>query len=416
MSDLLKHAMQFLSTHHVDRCIVTCSGGVDSMVLLDLLRKSGKEILVLHVNYGLRGEASALDEALIQDYCSQHQLPFKSKRINLYSILRSEGGNLQQKARDNRYAYFETHFQEGDGIFLAHHLDDQIETFFMALTRGGGIRALSCMAEQRNHFYRPLLSIEKAALMAYAQKNDVPWREDESNDSLTYARNKWRNTFLPEIKNVFPEITVEVQELVNQFQLNLQRVQLKAEALLEEFDQNGIIPFEWMEQEEGEVVTELLRLKGFSHGVVDELRKLKNAGKGGRIKLDHAKYTIVYRESDHFRFSSNEKFNLPELVIHHVDVLPPSFDKKTIYLDPEKINGKLAIRTWQSGDRIKPIGIHGSKLISDILSYAKVPASEKASQLVVHDDFKILWCVGYAVSREAVATALSKKIQVDLKI
>jgi len=85
-------------------------------------------------------------------------------------------------------------------------------------------------------------------------------------------------------------------------------------------------------------------------------------------------------------------------------------------VDPEKINGKLAIRTWQSGDRIKPIGIDGSKLISDILSDAKVPASDKATQLVVLDDFKILWCVGYAVSREAVATVHSKKIKIDLKI
>jgi len=416
MSDLLQHVTQFLSTHPVDRCIVTCSGGVDSMVLLDLLRKSGKEILVLHVNYGLRGEASELDEALIQDYCSQHQLTFKSKRIDLYSILRSEGGNLQQKARDIRYAYFETHFQEGDGIFLAHHLDDQIETFFMALTRGGGIRSLSCMAEQRNHFYRPLLSIEKAALIAYAQKNDVPWREDQSNDSLTYARNKWRNTFLPEIKNVFPEIAVEVQELVKQFQLNLQRVQLKAEALLREFDKNGIIPFEWMDMQDGEVVTELLRLKGFSHGLFDELQKLSKADKGTRIFITHMDYKTIFKESDHFRFSSNEKFILPELVMRHVDVLPVSFDKKTIYVDPEKINGKLAIRTWQSGDRIKPIGIDGSKLISDILSDAKVPASDKATQLVVLDDFKILWCVGYAVSREAVATVHSKKIKIDLKI
>ena len=386
------------------------------MVLLDLLRKSGKEILVLHVNYGLRGEASELDEALIKDYCLLHQLTFESKRIDLSSLLKSEGGNLQNKARDIRYAYFDSRFQEGDGIFLAHHLDDQIETFFMALTRGGGLRALSCMSEQRNRYYRPLLSIGKAELIAYAQMNDVPWREDQSNESLTYARNKWRNTFLPEIKNVFPEINVEVQELVKHFQLNLQRVQSKAEALLKEFNQKGMIPFEWMDVKDGEVIKEVLRLKGFSHGVSEELRKLSFAAKGTRFQLDHSEYTIVFRESDHFRFAANVQLSIPALVIHQVAALPTTFDKKTLYLDPEKITGELAIRTWQQGDRIKPIGMNGSKLISDILSDAKVPASEKASQLVVHDDIKILWCVGHTISREALATALSQKIKVDLKI
>lgn len=416
MNDLNRHVANFLDEHPVKRCLIACSGGVDSMVLLDLLRKSGKELLVLHVNYGLRGEASDLDEALIRDYCSQHELSFESKRIDLYSVLKSEGGNLQNKARDIRYAYFESHFQEGDGIFMAHHLDDQIETFFMALSRGGGIRALSCMAEKRLPFYRPLLSFSKAELISYANTNNVAWREDQSNDQLTYARNKWRNLFLPELRKVFPEIGTDVQILIKQVQLRLQEIQSKARSLQMEFKQKGILPFEWMELEEGEAVTELLRLSRFSHGLFDELLKLKNADKGARIQLDHADYDIVYRESDHFRFTIHEKSLIPELLISRLDVLPSFFDKNTIYLDPEKISGQLYIRTWQIGDRIKPIGINGSKLISDILSDAKVPTFEKSAQLVVHDDKKILWCVGHAVSREALATIHSEKIRVDLKI
>jgi tRNA(Ile)-lysidine synthase len=384
------------------------------MVLLDLLRKSGKELLVLHVNYGLRGEASDLDEAMIRDYCSQHRLAFESKMINLYALLQSDGGNLQSKARDIRYAYFDAQFQDGDGVFLAHHLDDQIETFFMALTRGGGLRALSCMAEERNYFFRPLLSIEKEELIAYARFHSVPWREDHSNKELTYARNKWRNTFLPEIKTVFPMIGKEVQELVKHFQINLQKIQLKAGTLLSKFYRNGILPFQWMDQEE-EVVKELLRLKGLSYGLFDELQKLRNADKGGRIQLNDPDYTIVYREKDHFRFTTQEKSLLPELLIRRVDVLPSFFDKKAIYLDPEKLKGELRIRIWQYGDRMKPIGVKGSKLISDILSDAKVPASEKSSQLVVHDDTKILWCIGYAISRVALASENSQKIKVDFR-
>jgi tRNA(Ile)-lysidine synthase len=415
MSNLSEHLTNFLSKHPIKRGLIACSGGVDSMVLLDLLRNSGKPLLVLHVNYELRGEASDLDEALIRDYCSRHRLHFESKRVNLYSELKSEGGNLQKKARDIRYSFFESYLIEGDGIFLAHHQDDQIETFFMALSRGGGIRALSCMLEQREHVYRPLLLFTKEKLISYAQLNNIPWREDDSNQESTYARNKWRNTFLPDLKKKFPDIGMAVQELIKQFQIRLGEIQLKTQILLPEFNESGILPFKWMEHEDGEVVKELFRSKGFSHGLYEELKKLKKADKGTWIHINHPNFKTVFKESDHFYFSSNTFSFLPELVIKLVDSLPTLFDKNTIYLDPEKLTGELTIRTWKFGDRIKPIGVNGSKLISDILSDAKLPSSKKASQLVVHDDTKIIWCVGYSVSREALATERSQKMKVEVR-
>lgn len=415
MNDLNRHVTYFLEQHPVKRCLIACSGGVDSMVLLDLLRKSGKELLVLHVNYGLRGEASDLDETLIADYCRKHQLSFKSKRLDLYEVLKSEGGNLQNKARDIRYGFFKRFLLEGDGIFMAHHLDDQIETFLMALSRGGGIRALSCMAEKRLPFYRPLLSFSKAELISYAQTNNVVWREDHSNQELSYARNKWRNIFLPELRKAFPEIGTDVQILIKQVQLQLQDIQSKAKILLSDFRVNGIIPFHWLDVEAGEAAKELLRITGFSHGVYDELIKLRNSEKGARIGIDHTDFKLVFREAEYFRFLSDTIKEIPELHIQSIIQLPEIFDKHTLYLNPDKITGQLRIRTWQNGDRIKPIGLVGSKLISDILTDAKVPTSQKSSQLVVHDAEKILWCIGFAISREALATPSSRKLKVEVK-
>ena len=386
------------------------------MVLLDMLRHCGKSLLVLHVNYGLRGEASDQDERLVSAYCEQHRLELEVLRVDLYDQLKLSGGNLQQKAREVRYAFFEKHALPSDGIFLAHHLDDQIETFFLALTRGGGVRALSCMAEHRGKIFRPLLSYSKAELISYANENDVPWREDQSNQELSYARNKWRNVFLPEIQKVFPNLNDDILLVIKQFQLKLIYIQQKANDLAGEFNSTGKLPFEWMDTEFGEVVSELLRMNGFTHGVFAELQKLRHSDKGSYLDLVHCRYNRVFRETDHFQFMKDAGTELPIIVSEPTDHLPKEFDKKTIYLDPEKITGELKIRTWQNGDRIKPIGVNGSKLISDILSDAKVHAFEKSSQIVLIDDTKILWCVGFCVSREALATASSQKMKVYLKI
>jgi tRNA(Ile)-lysidine synthase len=415
MSELNEHLSSFFAQHSVDRCLVACSGGVDSMVLLDLLVKSGREVTVLHVNYGLRGEASYLDEQVIRTYCEQHQVAFEVLRVDLYSDLKQQGGNLQQKARDIRYAFFADHLKEGDGVFLAHHLDDQIETFFLGLSRGGGIRALSCMAEHRGTTYRPLLRFSKKELIRYAEEQHLSWREDQSNQELSYARNKWRNVFLPELEKTFPDLRSVIPRLVFLFQERLKIVQHKAAAYQDSFLYNNTLPFTWYEEEEGEVLAELLRMLGFHYSLIEELRKLIHAEKGAYLKLSHSTYQCVYRESDHFFFGKVTTLQVPELITAYVDVLPAHFDKMTLYLDPNKIAGELKIRPWQPGDRIKPLGLKGSKLISDVLADAKVPAHQKRDQLVLHDDEKILWCIGYTVSRETVATPFSKKVKVTLR-
>ena len=394
----------FLHRYPVANCVLACSGGLDSMVLLDLLYRSGKKIKVLHVNYGLRGEASEADEALIREVCAKKRVALSVLNVNLYEELKLHGGNLQQKARDRRYAFFREQTSAEDGLFMAHHLDDQIETFFLALARGGGIRALACMPEKKGIFCRPLLSVTKESLRQYASENNVRWREDQSNQGLGYSRNKWRNGFIPQIEKSFPGIRTEIPFLVHCFQEKLNEIQIKANEFLESFRESHAIPFDWFKLDGGEVVDELLRKLMFSHGLSKELPKLMRAQKGARLTLSHESYRMVYREEDHFYFSVDTNVELPSIVIETVNSLPDQFDKWTIYLNPEKISGKLRIRRWKKGDRIKPIGVRGSKLISDILSDAKVPSHLRSDQLVLHDDEKILWCVGQAISADVSAS------------
>ncbi|MEY4605129.1 MAG: tRNA lysidine(34) synthetase TilS [Bacteroidota bacterium] len=416
MSKLQEHVAAFLSNFGVERCFVACSGGVDSMAMLHALYQSGKPVHALHVNYGLRGDDSDADEALVRSFCDQKSIPLSVLKLNLKELLETDKGNLQARAREIRRSFFLEHIGHStDGIFLAHHLDDQIETFFLALSRGGGLRALACMADKRDYFYRPFLLFKKQEIHSYALENHVPWREDASNSQTYYSRNRWRQLFLPELKNLFPELEEQVLFLVNRFQKELTRIQKDADGLKERFLTEQRLDFNTFDSCDEEVLRELLQTTGFSYGTYKELKKLRTSEKGASVQIEQAHCHKIFKESDHFYFQMEEVVpSLPKLKVDLIENLPISFDKETLYLDPEKISGELRLRVWMHGDRIKPIGLQGSKLISDILTDAKIPAFAKAAQYVVCDDEKILWCVGHSISREALATPDSKKLKVTL--
>ena len=178
--------------------LVGVSGGVDSMVLLALLQKQGFNIQAIHINYQLREMASDLDEQLVEDFCTKNNIPLVIKRAKY------EGGNLQNWAREFRYNCFTKY---GKHVALAHHADDQLETIFMNLFRGTGIDGWTGMKEKtsRNELtiYRPLLKFKKADLYDYAIQHQIPFREDLSNKSIKYKRNKIRNQLIPFIETHF---------------------------------------------------------------------------------------------------------------------------------------------------------------------------------------------------------------------
>lgn len=178
--------------------VVGVSGGVDSMVLLYCLHEAQFPLHAVHINYQLRGSASELDEALVREFCLERQIPLSVERATY------ERGNLQNWARKYRYEAFQS---IGAHIVLAHHADDQLETVLMNLLRGGGFEGAKGMLSvtQRGDaiFYRPLLKIRKSALYTFAQEKQIPFREDNSNQSNQYRRNALRNLIIPQIETHF---------------------------------------------------------------------------------------------------------------------------------------------------------------------------------------------------------------------
>ncbi len=378
---------------------VACSGGVDSMVLLYILQKNGYAVSALHVNYQLRGLDSEKDQKLIETTCKRVGISLHIKRIDLHKLLEINGGNLQEEARNERYAFFQNFTKTADSkIVFGHHADDQVETFFLNLARGAGIMGLSGMLEENTGYLRPLLPFSKAEILAYAAENNVVWREDISNESNTYQRNKLRNIILPALKQFIPELSESVLLLVSVFQENqqeLERIVTPITRKIVTYSSVSIKEFNLLSKEE---ILELLRQLGIPLRMFTEVMKLQNSEKGHHLNLSNNFYSCIIREEDYFYFQSNTAIQkTPVLSREKVDFLPKKYTKDALFINPIAVEGELHLRKWEIGDRMYPIGAGGSKLISDILTDAKVPNYLRKDQFIVHDDRQILWCVGFAI-------------------
>lgn len=199
--------------------VLGVSGGVDSMVLVELLRKTSHSLYLVHINYKKRGEASDQDEALVRGYAEKHELP-----LFCFSYKPSGSGDqsahFQMEARRFRYQRFWELLeqQKADYICTAHHADDQAETVLMRFLQGASLPAMAGMRILDGQLFRPLLPFSKSALYAYAKEKGVPFREDESNYSLDYERNHLRNMLLPQLETHYPGLRKALLRHAEHFQ------------------------------------------------------------------------------------------------------------------------------------------------------------------------------------------------------
>lgn len=416
MSNLQQHIEKEWKHLANKKIFLACSGGVDSMTLLHIFIHAKWQVEVMHVNYHLRGEDSNLDQQLVEKTCSDNTIPFHLKSIKLQDLLDEKGGNLQEVARNVRYDFFEEKriLSENNYIALGQHLDDQIETFFMHLGRKSGIMGMACMPNEHQRFVRPLLPFSKEEIIEYAESNGVKWREDYSNKTNKYKRNILRNIILPELHIQFPDLKTSITTLINAFQSTQKELENKISPICLDIILSGELSFEKFDVLSQEEKNELLRQLGQKPGLLIDLEKIRNAQKGKKIKLEKStdcQFDAIYNEKSKFLFISESKNRtIPKIKIEKIDQLPTSFTKDEIYIDLQTINGEFQLRKWKTGDRMKPIGLEGSKLISDIIKDAKIPTAEKENIFVLTDNDKILWCIGLRVSALSVAKETSTEI------
>ena len=416
MSDLLQHIKKHWEHLKSKKIFLACSGGVDSMTLLSIFHSLDFDLEVLHVNYNLRGQDSVLDKELVEKTCQKLTIPFHLLDIQLQEQLDEFGGNLQEVARNVRYDFFEKFRtkSENNYIALGHHLDDQIETFFMHIARKSGIMGMACMKAENKRFIRPLLSFSKDSIIEFANSNSIEWREDYSNKTNKYKRNILRNILIPELIASIPTLKESVKHLTSVFQENQALIEEKVSILLKDIKKENIISFDLFDSLTNEERIELLRQLNQKPGLLIDLDKIRNSQKGKNIRLeknDDCPFISISREENCFVFESdNKQINIPKILLKKVSSLPLEFSKNEIFIDSAKLNGELKLRKWKNGDRMQPIGLKGTKLLSDIIKDAKIPTFKKKDILVLTDQETIIWCVGIRISSTHIADNQSKEI------
>ncbi len=388
---------------------IACSGGVDSIVLAALVKTFCKNITLLHVNYNLREQESIEDALFVEEFAKQNQFFLEIKSVDTNKILQENAGNLQDVARKIRFDWFAEKLKlENSVLLLAHHQDDQIETFFQHLARKSGILGLACMLEIHENIMRPLLNFSKEEIYAYAKENAISWREDSSNKSNKYTRNKLRNEFLPFLKTKIPDLNKSVLTLIKVFQENQREIENSVKDLIFTIKENHFLSKEDFINLNVEQKIFILKEFDFLPSQAVELDKLESVQKGKFISSPIFK---IIKEENGFSFLNlNLKKAIPKLILEEVLELPKIFSKSEIYLDKNKIQGELKLDFWKIGDRISPVGMKGSKLISDAITEAKISNAERENILVLKDDFQIHWCVGLKVGRNAVANDVTENV------
>lgn len=409
------------------RYLIAVSGGVDSMVLCHLFLQHKLHFSVAHCNFMLRGDESNQDENFVKDFAKKNAVDIFVKQFETEKIIEQQGGSVQQVARNLRYEFFNSLLPNFDFLVTAHHSDDNIETFFINLSRGTGLKGLMGIPSENEKIIRPLLKITKAKILEYAEKHTISWREDSSNESDKYTRNFYRNQVIPLIKLQKPGFE-------NIMTSNIDMIK-KTKSLLDHFIND--IRKEVVHQVGGRtkiilrkikkypakdvILYELINQFGFNYDQAQGILGVIESGKTFLSKEYKAIYErgellITRRDKrydiDPIVFNSFEELEQSELFeVENTDV-PQSFssEKSTAYFDVEKIKFPLTIRNWQQGDVFYPFGMKGKKKLSDFFVDQKFSQEEKQSVFVLLSDEKIAWVVGHRSDNRFRVSKNTKKV------
>ncbi len=388
------------------------------MVMLHRMNEvhGNKVLAVAHCNFQLRGSESDEDERFVGTICQNIDVTFHSRSFPTSDYAAEEGLSIQEAARELRYAWFfelmSTH--QYSAVATAHHSDDSIETFFINLLRGTGPKGLSGIQEDKERqLIRPLMDMDREDIMAYARSHGIKWREDHSNASMTYLRNAIRHELIPTLQVLRPGFKKVMQRNMAQ-QKALSSLLDKAVEDYEThyFQKEGeSIRISIQRKEtDGLILTQALRPYGFTPDQVENILVTTESGKkvlsiSHVISTDRGDLVLSpLSETPEGPWSISESLDtsaLPfELEVTPLRELPKSLDRDdhVAYLDPEKLQFPVEIRVWKDGDRFRPLGMKGSKLVSDLLTDLKVPLHEKAYTYVLLSGEEIAWVIGRRIS------------------
>ncbi|MEM6735493.1 MAG: tRNA lysidine(34) synthetase TilS [Bacteroidota bacterium] len=421
MHELQKQFHNFIERNGLlkkeEKVLLAVSGGLDSMVMLELFQETNFGIAVAHCNFGLRGQASDEDEDFVSERMREKGIACFIKKIEL------QGKSIQTEARKKRYEWFTELCQkkEYQKIATAHHLSDCLETTLLNLTRGTGVKGLAGIPVENEQIIRPLLFATKKELLFFAQEKGLSWREDASNLRTDYNRNKVRLEVIPTLKEINPSLEGTFKNTHERLNLLADFLHQRAEKILEiHFNQvEKELDLSWIrEHTDLLILYEILSYYGFNYVTAKEIFQARSHS--GKVFETPEWKVLMDRDSLFLRKSNTYEHN--EVQIDGEGTYKVGFgrslevqlqklergnnslknltikDKNIALLDSAKLTFPLRVRRWKSGDQFQPLGMQGAKKVSDLLIDLKVPVAKKEEVLVLVSGNDIAWIIGYRIS------------------
>ena len=395
------------------KLFLAVSGGLDSMVLLHLFRQLQYDIAVLHCNFQLRGIESFQDQIFVQEYANKYSIPFFYTQFDTETFAKDYKLSIQVAARELRYSWFYEQLEEQnyDFILTAHHADDNLETFLINLSRATGLDGLIGIPEQNDKIIRPLLTFSRLEIENYANENQIKWREDSSNASDKYVRNKIRHQLVPILKEIHPN-----------FLTSFQKTQKYLQQANEMVDDAASILFSQVVEEKGDAfyfnVKKLSKLpnyksylyhwlKDFGFSAWEDIYNLVDGQSGKQVfsnefrLLKDRKYlilsTLIQEDTiDEYFIEKNQSEVKIPLKLAICKVSDISLASNTIiFVDEDLLVFPLVLRKWKTGDFFQPFGMNGKeKKISKLFKDEKLSLLDKENTWLLCSNNQIVWVIG----------------------
>ncbi len=421
---MIKEFLNFINQENLfnskQKILLGVSGGIDSIVMVDLFSRAGLDFGIAHCNFGLRGKESDEDNSFVEKLAQHHNVPIYVKTFDTFNFAKDQSISIQMAARELRITWSEEILLSKNYKYYAtaHHLDDQIETILNNFFRGTGIAGLHGIIPKRGNIIHPMLFCFRNQIEEYAHQYQLNYRTDSSNKKTDYTRNKIRHQLIPVIKLIYPNYKKSISENTQRIQhvetIYKNHVQQIADELISEESKYFKISIDKLLHHQPVVMYlyELIKQFGFNYANAEDITNSFDSDSGKYFLSDTYKITkdrtelIIEEKKKEVPFEyliEKDEYTISEPIKLSLNYSGNTKDfeisksSSVAHLDFTKLKFPLKLKKWQKGDYFYPLGMTQKKLISDFFIDNKVSVPEKEKTWILFSGDQVIWIIGYRI-------------------
>lgn len=436
LESFLKYVQQEELGSPNEKLLLGISGGIDSMVMLDLFKKADFNFSIAHCNFKLRNKESDVDEKFVEEYAKQNNIDIFVKKFSTEEYAEEKKISIQMAARELRINWFYELIDKHklSSYATAHHRDDQAETFFINLLRGTGIAGLHGILPKHGRLIHPMMFSTRDEIVQYANDENIKFREDSSNKQTKYLRNKIRHQIIPSFNDVTPDFSKIMAKNVKRIEAT-ERIYKKEISRIANtiFKKNKdktyqICISELDKLDDADVyLIEMISGFNFNFSDAEDMIKSINSEPG---KVFHSATHRITRDREYFfiELKNENSIDKNEYLIDKTEkeITEPlmlsceSFNitadfkinpyRNIGFFDLQKLSFPLKIRRWNKGDFFYPLGLNHKKLLSDFFTDNKFSLHEKENLWLLTSGEDIIWIIGHRIDNRFKITKYTSQI------